>query len=148
MDQSLPQLRILIATSSEFDVPEILYKSERVKIQKGRFLTNDEIDRYYSSTKVLWNAYNRMTQSGVLAKAFMFGTPAIMMRHNLNEFAHDGEEVVAIDENKSYEQIENAISKIIEEFDRFSNNCRNQFLQSFYYKNFNEKMSEICVGAE
>lgn len=139
----LLQMRILIATSSEFDVPEILLNSSRVEIQKGRYLTNDEIDRYYSSTKVLWNAYNRMTQSGVLAKAFMFGTPAIMMRHNLNEFVHDGVEVVAIDDNKSNEQIENATRKIIEDFDKFSDNCRNRFLQSFYYKAHNSEMERL-----
>lgn len=147
---SLINLKFKIATKEIVErngEMEKMINTGRLVVCDGHPLSNEEINNHYASSLVIWNAYNRMTQSGVLAKAFMFGTPAIMMRHNLNEFAHDGEEVVAIDDNKSYEQIEDAIRIIVDDFDRFSNNCRNQFLQSFYYKNYNEKMAEICARA-
>lgn len=67
----LPNLKFLIATKSEFEVPQILAESSRVDIQKGKPLSDAEINDCYASTYVVWNAYARTTQSGVLAKSFM-----------------------------------------------------------------------------
>ncbi len=134
----LPLLKFLIATKSEFEVPRALANSPRVMIQKGRPLGDDEINNFYASTFVVWNAYARTTQSGVLAKSFMFGTPAIVLRKNLSEFTEDGKEVVAIDDNTSFEQIEEAVVRIMESFTDFSNAARKRFENSFYYKKYNE----------
>lgn len=139
----LPQLKFLIATKSEFEVPQALTDSSRVVLQKGRPLSDEEINEYYASTYIVWNAYARTTQSGVLAKSFMFGTPAIVLRKNLSEFTEDGKEVVAIDDNTSFEQIEEAVIKIMETFPDFSNAARKRFENTFYYKKYNEQMKSL-----
>lgn len=138
-----PDCSYLIATKSEFVVPEKLSKSPRVKIRKGKPLTNDEINQAYASSLVVWNAYIRTTQSGVLAKAYMFGTPALVMKHNLNEFMHDGETVVSIKDNQDLNEIHKGIDDIIIHFKDYSNNCRNMFLNNFYYRKHNELLKTI-----
>lgn len=142
-NQKLEGVDFLVGTKSEFEVPEALKNSKRVTIHKGKPMTDEEINAYYSSTIAVWNAYARTTQSGVLAKSFMFGTPALVMRQNLNEFTHDGENVVAIDDNTSFKQIEAAVIKIHDNFDAFSAGCRKEFKKSFYYRVYNEQLKDI-----
>lgn len=142
-NNKLPNLHFLIATKSDFEVPEILRNNIRVKIQKGRPMTDQEINDFYGNTYVIWNAYARTTQSGVLAKSFMFGTPALVLRNNLNEFTHENENVIAIDDNTDYIQIHSALSKILNNYMHFSVNARKEFEKSFYYKQYNERMKKI-----
>ena len=143
VENRLPQLRFLIATKSEFELPQALAESSRVVIQKGRALSDEEINEYYATTYVVWNAYTRTTQSGVLAKSFMFGTPAIVLKKNLSEFMLDGQEVVAIDDNTSFEEIEKAVLRITENFDHYSFAARKRFEETFYYRQYNETFSKI-----
>ena len=143
VEDRLPDVSFLIATKSEFEVPEELEESQRVVIQKGRAMTDLEINNCYASSYVVWNAYSRTTQSGVLAKSFMFGTPAIVLRQNLSEFTENGKEVMAIDDNTSVKEIEFAIKLILQDFDSFSDRARNRFVNSYYYRNYNEKVKSI-----
>lgn len=142
-ENRLLKLNFLIATKSDFELPDELKNSKRVTIQKGRPLKNEEINNYYSSTYVVWNAYARTTQSGVLAKSFMFGTPAIVLKKNLSEYTKDGLEVVAINDNKKFEEIDVAINDIIDNFSVFSLACRKRFMETFYYKVYNQQMKKI-----
>lgn len=141
-----PDKRFLIATKSEFIVPEALESSSRVCVTKGRPLSDEEINRAYASSAVVWNAYLRTTQSGVLAKAFMFGTPAIVMRHNLNEFMQEGLTVECIDDNKSCEEIHSKISLLLAHHEMYSANCRKFFLETFYYRKYNSEMKRIAAS--
>lgn len=140
---ALPELSFLVATKSEFEVPKELLDSPKVTIRKGTPLSDEEINECYASTFVVWNAYARTTQSGVLAKSFMFGTPAIVLRKNLSEFTEDGKEVVAIDDNTSFEEIEKAVVKITDSFTQFSDAARKRFEETFYYRKYNETIKEI-----
>ena len=142
-ENRLPQLKFLIATKSEFEVPQALAESLRVVIQKGRPLSDEEINGYYASTFVVWNAYTRTTQSGVLAKSFMFGTPAIVLRKNLSEFMVDGREVAAIDDNTSFVEIEKAVLRITGEFEHYSSAARKRFEETFYYRQYNDTFKKI-----
>lgn len=99
----LEGVNFMVGTKSKFDIPEALKNSNRITIHQGKPMTDEEINAYYSSSIAVWNAYARTTQSGVLAKSFMFGTPAVVMRANLNEFTHEGQNVVAIDDNTDKE---------------------------------------------
>lgn len=139
----LPKIQFLIATKSEFEVSEELLKSPRVFIRKGKPLRDEEINGYYAATYIVWNAYTRTTQSGVLAKSFMFGTPAIVLKKNLSEFTEDGKEVVAIEDNTSLEQIEGAVNIILSSFPSFSTAARKRFEDTFYYKRYNADVEEI-----
>lgn len=141
----LPQLEFLIATKSEFEVPQALQDSPRVSIRKGRPLSDEEINACYASSYAVWNAYTRTTQSGVLAKSFMFGTPAVVMKKNLSEFTTDGQEVVAIEDNTSLEAVEKAILQILEDFDHYTACARERFLKSFYYRQYNTLMGRLLM---
>ena len=147
-ENKLPNLKFLIATKSEFRVPQELSKSPRVTIHKGTPMSDDEINAFYASTYVVWNAYVRTTQSGVLAKSFMFGTPALVLRQNCNEFAQDEIEVKAINSNKNFEEIELAINCIISNFDKYSESCRDQFMNSFYYRKYNERVRSLLESKQ
>lgn len=139
----LPELKFLIATKSKFELPEDLINNARVVVQSGRPLSDSEINNFYSQSIVVWNAYARTTQSGVLAKSFMFGTPVIVLEKNENEFASDSVEGKLISDNKDVIQIESSIHDITLNFDTYKNNCRERFLSTFYYKNYNSKIEEI-----
>ena len=142
----MPDMKFLIATKSEFDIPDALVSSPRVIIYKGKPMTDEEINQHYASTAVVWNAYSRTTQSGVLAKSFMFGTPALVMRKNLSEFTEDGAEVVAIDDNTSFHEICSAIEKIMSSFEHYSSNARKRFENTFYYRQYNDKLTKILAS--
>ena len=145
-ENRLTNLQFLIATKSEFEITkEIQYAVDkgRLTIIKGMPLTNEEINTYYASCYAIWNAYGRTMQSGVLAKAFMFGTPALVLKSNLNEFMQDGSNVVAVLNNKSYNEIETGLNIIMADHKTYSTACRNCFLDLFYYKKYNEKLAEI-----
>ena len=142
----LTSLRFLIATKSRVEMTDLMKRlmdSGRLELIEGRPLTNMEINRCYASSILVWNAYERTTQSGVLANAFMFGTPAIMLNKNLSEFAEDGKEVVAIDDNTSYTAIKQAVERVMADFSAYSSACRKRFLDVFYYRNYNHLMEAI-----
>lgn len=142
----IPSVRFLIATKNtvvrDSDIEEML-KSGRLEIIDGHPLTNEEINHCYASSYLVWNAYERTTQSGVLAKSFMFGTPVIVLRKNLSEFTEEGKDVVAITDNTSFPQIEDAMLQIINRFDFFSQNARTRFDNTFYYKNYETMMKSL-----
>lgn len=138
-----PGYSYLIATKSEFNVPDKLAASPRVKIIKGKPLTNEEINRAYASSLLVWNAYVRTTQSGVLAKSYMFGTPALVMKHNLNEFMIDGETVASIHDNHDVNEIQESVDELIRHFGTYSANCRDMFLNNFYYRKHNDLLKSV-----
>lgn len=142
-ENKMPELRFLIATKSSFTVPDILKDSQRITIHQGSPLTDEEINAYYASTIVVWNAYARTTQSGVLAKSFMFGTPALVLHKNCNEFAQDGIEIKAIEDNTNKDEIAAAIEEVKKNFLFYSSNCRKRFMESFYYRQYNEQFAAL-----
>ncbi len=106
-------------------------------------MSNDEINIYYASSYLVWNAYNRSTQSGVLAKSFMFGTPGLVMRHNLSEFVENGREVKAVNSNADFTELDAAINDVLSNFDRYSTNARCNYERNYDYKNHNAEMQDI-----
>lgn len=142
-NKRLDGIKFLIATKSEFEIPKNLQESDCVVIHKGKSMSDEEINVYYSSSIAVWNAYARTTQSGVLAKSFMFGTPAIVLRSNLNEFTHDGRNVVAIEDNTNKEEIAAAVERICKSQEAFLTECRKEFEKSFYYGVYNDQFKKI-----
>lgn len=145
-NDELMQINFMIATKSHVERTETVQRavsSGRLKIIDGHPLTNEEINLCYAESYMVWNAYERMMQSGVLPKAFMFGTPAIVLKKNESEFVKDGEGVVAINNNKSFEEIKNAILKVLSSFMQYSIACNELFLKNFYYKSHNKLFKNI-----
>lgn len=145
-DSRFDDLKFLIATRYNVEKNEKishLVASGRLKIQEGRPLTDDEINTAYASSFLVWNAYHRTTQSGVLAKSFMFGTPGLVCRRNLSEFVQENKQVVVVDSNDDYESIKDAVEYALKDFETLSYNARQTFERCYYYKASNDKMKEI-----
>ena len=79
----------------------------------------------------------------MLAKAGMFGTPAIVLRRNLSEFSIEGKNVVCCENNQDYGQIKEALLKLLHDFRDYSENARDIFEKTFYYRNNNSRMKDI-----
>jgi len=139
-----PKYIYLIATRSVLNVDivkklEIFVDEKKVIIVSGNSMSNSEINGYFEKSIVVWNAYRRSMQSGILPKAYMFGTPVIISDKNRSEYFSDdvtGKEVVGAYNAKD---VVKSIDLIMNNFSKYSKNCRKTFLQHFYYKSFSEK---------
>ena len=141
-----PNIRFMVATRSNLTIDDSLQKcidSGRLSIIEGHPLTNEEINSCYKKSFAIWNAYARTTQSGVLAKSMMFGTAALVLKQNVSEFVVPSQNVECILDNRSYDEILNAIVKIRAHVDTYANNCRKAFLENFYYTKYNEEIYKI-----
>jgi hypothetical protein len=143
-----PDLSFLIATKSiiphkERIIIEPYLNSGRIIISEGHPMTNEEINRCYNDSLIVWNAYNRSMQSGVLPKAYMFGSAVIGSYQCNNEFLDNHKTGVLVKDNKNVIEIKNATNEIIEKRNLFLHNCRNKFLDNFYYKKSIEKFTSF-----
>lgn len=135
-----PQLLFLIATKS--DIPanakriiEPYLNNGKIVICEGHPMSNKEINAYYNESLIVWNAYNRSMQSGVLPKAYMFGAAIVGSYHCNNEYIDNHVTGVLVEDNKNLIEIKNAVHEILNKKDLFILNSRQKFLATFYYKN-------------
>jgi glycosyltransferase involved in cell wall biosynthesis len=135
----LPDLQFLIATRSQ--IPEsfqnaVSYciKQNRLIVKSEKPLSNKEINHYYASSLVVWNAYKRSMQSGVMPKAYMFGTPVVVSDRNQSEFFIDRRTGIMISSVYDFDEILKAVNIISKNFDDYTVNCRSMFLEKFHYK--------------
>jgi hypothetical protein len=138
-NETLAPYKFLIATRSH--IPEKLsalieygVSSGRLVVQCGTPMTNDQINDFYAQSYVVWNAYKRSMQSGVLPKAYMFGTPVLMSVSNQSEYFEEGVHGALISDQYSNAEFEDAISKMQLKWPALSENCRDFFLQNFDYR--------------
>lgn len=130
----------LIATNSKLDKSTKhklldLGNNINLKIVEGNWLSNDDINDFYKTSAVVWNSYDRSTQSGVLAKSFMFGTPLLGNIIIPNEFLVHKLNGLYLKNNSDFNEISNSIKEILNKLNYYSINCRQTFLKNFYYKN-------------
>lgn len=137
-DQALLPLRFLIATRSP--VPEKhravidqCVSSGRLVLQAGRPMTNAEINHFYASSFVVWNAYRRSMQSGVLPKAYMFSTPVLVSTNNQSEYFKAGFHGALLSTSYKLQEFQQAITWLQAEWPSISSNCRTQYLRNFDY---------------
>lgn len=137
-DHALLPLRFLIATRSQ--VPEKhravidqCVLSGRLVLQSGRPMTNAEINHFYASSFVVWNAYRRSMQSGVLPKAYMFGAPVLVSTSNQSEYFQEGVHGALLSADYTLQEFQHAISWLQTEWPGISRNCRAQYVQYFDY---------------
>lgn len=144
------EIRFRIATrtnlGNELDKPVFVraIQEGRLKIQAGRPMTNEEINRFYRQSICVWNAYNRSTQSGVLACALMQGAPVLVNQNGAaGECVTDGETGYYISWPMNKDEILEKYSKIAENADAMSRKCREAFLNRFWYGNRAEETKEV-----
>jgi hypothetical protein len=135
----LPGLRFLIATRSEIPEREraILARhlpSGRVVVVEGRPMSNQEINGHFQRSLVVWNAYHRSMQSGILPKAYMFGAPVVTLRRNGGEFVDDHVTGVLIERNDDPVEIREAVEEIRRSPGAFARASREKFLKTFHYE--------------
>ncbi|MDE3236496.1 MAG: glycosyltransferase [Bacteroidota bacterium] len=118
-------------------------ESGNIKLLVGKPLMTEEINRCFAESAVVWNAYHRSMQSGVLPKAFMFKTPVIILRKNDNEFVEEGKTALLLNSNTDFIEISEAIKKIVENQVFYSENCRNSFIQYFFNESKTEEYKKI-----
>jgi len=145
-------IRFLIA--SRFPLPDYLARDEmianspdRVVVRCGRPLTNSEINLCYAQSVCVWNVYLRSTQSGVLAKATMFGTPVLASEAgSFPEFVTDHQEGRLLG-SADPETVLQAYEEIRNDLARFSANSRRRFLSTFHYNAQLDLCRRIFVDA-
>lgn len=141
-------LRFLIASRNP--PPPSLEKDERfqknrskVEIRCGRSLTNDEMNKCYAESMCVWNVYRRSTQSGVLPKAMMFGTPVLASPvGSFPEYVRDGENGRFVNAEQT-EDILRALEDIQGNIASYAENCRRSFRGSFFYQSQLAQLREI-----
>ena len=112
-----------------------LIRNGKLIVQHGRNMTTDEINAAYRRSICCWNGYRRTTQSGVLPNAYMLGTPVLAtMLGSFVEFVVPGKTGEFID-NEDTDSIYNAYLKIREYSEEMSRQCRQYFLDHFFYGN-------------
>lgn len=136
---SLKEYEFTIATKSKIpthlnEVINYCVSTGRMHVQSGRPLSNEEINAYYANSKIIWNAYRRSMQSGVLPKAYMFGTPVIISESNQSEYFKDNYTGVMISSSYQFDEICQSIENISKNWEQYSENCRTFFLETFHYK--------------
>ncbi len=147
-----PGLIFVIATRNEIPAGEqaILephITAGRVVVCAGHPMTNEEINGFYRQSLIVWNAYNRSMQSGVLPKAYMFGASVIVLAGHSNEFFVNHKTGVAVSDNSNLAEIGEAVLEIQRNSDFFIQNSRKRFLETFYYKNRTaDFMSLLATG--
>jgi hypothetical protein len=106
----------------------------RLVIKSGRPLSNSEINEAYGSSLVIWNVYRRSMQSGVLPKAYLFGTPVLISAANRSEFFVDGEHGVEVSTRYDARELADSVRRVAVNFTRHSQSCRAAFLRHFDYR--------------
>lgn len=131
--------RFAIGTRS--NIPEAQMKilrrletSGRLKITQGNPLTNDEINGFYRDSLIVWNAYNRSMQSGVLPKAYMFGAAVIVSSACKSEFMEHEVTGMVVNSNSDLDELKRAVEIVSCNPDKFARACRTKFETTFYYK--------------
>lgn len=143
-------MRFLIA--SRYPLPGFVLKDrivrsnlDRITFLCGRTLQNSEINDCYARSFCVWNLYRRSTQSGVMPKAFMFGTPVLVSRiGSFPEFVKDGF-------NGRYASAGDCdgVLSILQEFrervGEYAANCRSSFLGNFYYRSRLDELRQLLA---
>lgn len=144
-------ISFLIATGGHvlprgyLDDPLLARHSDRIEIQSGRRLSNDEINSYYAQSVCVWSAYRRSTQSGVLPKAFMFGAPVLCSRvGSFPEFVTPGCNGDIVDPSNP-ECIIEAFQRLRTDSASHAAQCRRDFMNTFYYRAHIKELSALLM---
>lgn len=138
----------LIATKSDItDVldDELQEMKEKgiLEIHHGKVMSNKEINKYYLNSFCVWNAYAVSTQSGVLGKAFMAGTPVIANDTGaFREFVSSGVDGEFVDlQNK--DDIIDKVMQIKNNLTEYSRNARIKYEKIFAYNSNVDKIKNL-----
>lgn len=126
---------------------EVIAKApDRIVVHCGRPLSNNEINLCFAQSICVWNVYRRSTQSGVLAKASMFGSPVLASdTGSFREFVDDNQNGRFL-QDASPESVLEAYEDIRSNLNRYTSLSREKFLSTFYYKSQLELCRNVFLG--
>jgi glycosyltransferase involved in cell wall biosynthesis len=143
-------MKFLIASRSP--LPEYVLRDEivngnldKIELICGRTLQNKEINICYAKSFCVWNLYRRSMQSGVLPKAFMFGTPVIASRiGSFPEYVSDGfnGRFASADDRDG---VLSALEEVRRRTTEYAGNCRRSFLNTFFYRSRLAELRKLLV---
>jgi glycosyltransferase involved in cell wall biosynthesis len=115
-----------------------------IRLQHNRVLSNDEMNQYYLECFCVWNVYRRSTQSGVLPRAFMAGTPVLASRiGSFPEYVLEGLTGEFVDSSEDTAGILLAAEKMRQEPLAYFDGSRKMFLESFFYKANGNRFAKV-----
>lgn len=126
------QIVFQVVTSSSIDKyvdeqVETIIKSGRLVIKQNQGLSEDEMNDAYNKSKCTWLAYRSSTQSGVIAKSFMWGSPCIATPVGVFKNVIDGSNGKIVTSCNDFESILSAYYKISNNQINYQNNARLTF---------------------
>jgi glycosyltransferase involved in cell wall biosynthesis len=121
-----------------------LVKQGKIRMQHGRELSNDEINQYSLECFCIWNVYRRSTQSGVLPRSFMAGTPVLASRvGSFPEEVQPGLTGEFVDVNEDPAAILATVQNLREHAVDYFDECRRRFIEKFYFHANCSRLAEI-----
>lgn len=142
--------KILFQISTKTNISEYidqdiskLINQGRIIVSQGRTLSIDEINKAYNDSCCTWLAYRSSTQSGVLPKTFMWGSPCIAA--GVGEFTEivNGQNGIIVKNINDFDEILNSYYKIQRDFYNFSSEARKTFLNTYCVNQKQEVFWEI-----
>lgn len=115
----------------------------RLCVEQGRPQPNEVMNRAYAQSLCTWFGYNASTQSGVLCKAFMFGSPGIATRLGAFEECIDGTNSLFVDSNRDVDGVYDAFRQIAGNSEAFSARARDTYFELFDYHKHSALMAEL-----
>jgi len=140
-DRQGANIRFAIATRS--DLSEVLRQDSELRdleargvmeILHGRVLSPHEMQERFLSSFCVWNVYRNCTQSGVLPRAFMNGTPVLGVdRGSLADYIQSGKTGELVGDGREFPAILDALGRIKASLPAYVAHCRNAFLSRFHW---------------
>jgi len=147
------RLKFMIATRTDLskviskdEILQEMISKDALKVMHGRPLKNSEINDAYAKSFCVWNIYRRSTQSGVLPKAFMFGTPVLASSvGSFPEYVVNGKNgyIFDIDSARNYENLLRVVCEVQARLETMSLEARRTFENIFHYKSQVENAKNI-----
>jgi len=120
----------------------------RIEIHHGRVMSNGEIDEHSLQCFCVWNVYRRSTQSGVLPRALMAGTPVLASRTgSFPEYVREGVTGEFVDPVDSPAAILPVAEKMLAGISRYIDPCRESCLETFHYQANGNRLAAILQSA-
>jgi glycosyltransferase involved in cell wall biosynthesis len=149
------KLKFMIATKTNLNkilsrdkILQEMISKDVLKVTHRRPLKNTEINDVYFRSLCVWNIYRRSTQSGVLPKAFMFGTPVITSKvGSFPEYVMNGKNGFILETKNisDYRYLLTLIHEVQNKLARMSLNARETFKRTFWYKAYVVKVKNLLA---
>lgn len=120
-----------------------LVKQKRLIVNHKHSLSNKEINQAYAISNCTWLLYNRSTQSGVLCKSLMFGTPVIASNTGSFSEVVNRNNGIILKDNYTLEDVDRAYERIRCNYRTLCVGARNTFLNKFYWRNYTSDFKAI-----